>query len=106
MHSIVVSTIFVFIYDLCVSNPILVDAEVNSPPFSAIFVPFTWIERLLCSRHRHVSIWNFIPEYLCNFSCLIALSLFAYFNPSIITHPFNHTSTPASVFFGNIIVDI
>ena len=43
MYSIVVSTFVVFIYDLCVSNPVIVDAKVNSLPSSAIFVPLTWL---------------------------------------------------------------
>ena len=43
MYSIIAISFVVFIYDLCVSNPIIVDAKVNSPPSSAIFVPLTWL---------------------------------------------------------------
>ena len=39
----VANTFFVFIYDLCVSYPVIAVGKVDSPPSSAICVPLQWL---------------------------------------------------------------
>ena len=87
-------------------NTIIIVTQIHPPCTNAIFIPFFWIQSHMPPTCWCISFWYCIPEYFYSLVFLPAFSHPAWNDPSTITYPFYHSTTPSGLLLCSTVIHI